>query len=165
MTHCVLGHHAWLDELQQAVGAARLRADPGPAVTSEWLTTHHRSSDIAIDVEIAHRCPPDDVVDGRWAAREQAARERERGCVDGVACGRHVGDALDREQRTEDLLAQHARTWGQAGGETRRAEPALGRRLRAERGERALAGRSARVALDALLRLAFDQRRYVGGEL
>ena len=74
-------------------------------------------------------------------------------CVD-------VAHPLDREQRAEDLLAQHGRVGGQVARERGRAEPAVARaaRCRARRSARPLSA-SARVAADALLRALLDQRR------
>src|SRR5437868_10330974 len=109
MTHCVLGHYAGFDELEEVVGAAGLRADPGAAVASKWLTTDHRSSDVAVYIEVSDRCPADDVIDRRGAAREEAAGEREGGSVDRIARGLHLRYALDRKHGAEDLLAQHSR--------------------------------------------------------
>src|SRR4051812_1909445 len=129
MTHCVLGDHARFDELEEVVRPACLRADARAAIAAEWLTTDHRSGDIAVHVEVPHRCPPGDMVDGGRTAREETAGERERGGVDGVAGSFHVAYALDGQQGTEDLLAQDARLSGQIGGYPRQAEPALGRRV------------------------------------
>src|SRR3954471_5677982 len=165
MTHRVLGHHAWLDELEQIVRPTGLRADPRAPVAAEWLTTDHRSSDVAVDVEVPDRSPTDDIVDRLRAAREEATGERERGRVDRVARRRHVSGALDREQRAEDLLAQDARSAGEIGRDARAAEPALGRRIVAGRLDPPLARGGARVALDAFLCLALDQRRHVRREL
>src|SRR5204863_8831148 len=101
MTHCVLGHHARLDELEEVVRAARLRADAGAAVASEWLTTDHRSSDVAVHVEVADGRAPHDLFDRRRATGEEPAGEREWRRVDGVARRIHVRHALHGEQRAE----------------------------------------------------------------
>ena len=56
--------------------------------------------------------------------------------------------ALDREQRAEDLLAQHGRAGRQVGGDGGRAEPALaGHRLAAGPAIRPSRGRALRVAV------------------
>ena len=60
------------------------------------------------------------------AAREQAARERERERIDHVAGLVHVAHRGHRQQRAEDLLAQDRRVGREIGHEPRRAEPALG---------------------------------------
>src|SRR3954470_12989355 len=153
MTHCVLGHHTRFDELEEIVGAARLGADARAAVAAKWLTSDDRSSDVAVHVEVPDRCPVDDVVDGRRAPGEEAAGKRERGSVDRVARSFHVLDALDGEQRAEDLLADDARLAREIGRDPRATEPALAWRVGPRRGDGPLARRGARVLLDPLLRL------------
>ncbi len=71
---------------------------------------------------------------------------------------------LDGEQRAEDLLAQQRRVGREAGGDRRRAEPAFARQVSRDRDQLAVAGGELAVPVDALLRLALDQRRHVGGE-
>src|SRR3954453_18733413 len=102
----VLGDHRRLDELQQVRGTARLRAGPGEPVATERLAADHRARDLAVDVEVADGRPAGPVVDGARRAREQPAGEAERRGVDAVARLLDGLDALDRQQRTEDLLLQ-----------------------------------------------------------
>src|SRR5215207_9082473 len=85
VAHRVLGHDARLDELEQVAGTARLRTGPRQAVAAERLARDHRAGDRAIDVEVADRRALDHVLDGVGIAREEPAREAERGGVDAVA--------------------------------------------------------------------------------
>ena len=55
VAHRVLGDDARLDELEQVVGAAGLRADAGQAVAAERLAADHRAGDVAVHVEVADR--------------------------------------------------------------------------------------------------------------
>ena len=78
MPHRVLGDDARLDELQQVVRAAGLRAGAGQAVAAERLARDHRARDVAVDVEVADRQPAADALDDAGVAAEEAAGERER---------------------------------------------------------------------------------------
>src|SRR4051794_28442988 len=106
VAHRVLGDHAGLDEAEQVVRAAGLGARAGDAVAAEGLAGDHRAGDRAVDVEIADRQPRDEVVDRARVAREQAAGEREAQGVDALDGLVEVPDALDGQQRAEDLVAQ-----------------------------------------------------------
>src|SRR5688572_21116552 len=75
VAHRVLGDHVGLDEVQQVVRPARLRARAGEPVAAERLAPDHRASDGAVDVEVADRRALDDAVDGVRVAREQPAGE------------------------------------------------------------------------------------------
>ncbi len=55
VAHGVLRHRAGLDELQQVVRAAGLRAGAGQAPAAERLAADHRAGDLAVDVQVADR--------------------------------------------------------------------------------------------------------------
>jgi len=138
---------------------------PERRVAAERLAPDHRARDRAVHVQVADRRTLDDALDRVRVAREQAAGQRERQLVDAIHRGVDVPRALDREDRPEDLLAQHGRVGGQVGGDGGRDEPAaVGHAVAALGGDAAGLRRERPVALDPLACLLLDHRRHVGAE-
>src|SRR5437879_8451534 len=71
----VLGHRTRLDELQEVVRAARLRADAREAVAAEGLAADARPGDGAVHVEVPGAEFVRGTPDVHRRAREEAARE------------------------------------------------------------------------------------------
>ena len=106
----------------------------------------------AVDVEVADRRAARRRAPRCAGCGEQPAGQREGQLVDAVAGVVDVADALDGQQRAEDLLAA-ARASRRAGRRPRAAgEPARGRDAVAVGGEPSGSARELGVALDALLR-------------
>src|SRR3989442_15879463 len=93
-----------LDELQQVVGTAGLRAGARKAVAAERLAADERAGDGAIDVEVSRPEFLRGAADVRRGAREESARQRVLAVVgEGERVVEVVG-THDREDRPEDLL-------------------------------------------------------------
>src|SRR5436305_8867902 len=107
--HRILADRSGLYELEQVVRPARLAAGTRELVAAEWLSPHFRARNPAVDIKVADRRTRADRSDGRGVAGEQPAGERIGEVLHDLASLFQVGDGLDSEKWTEDLLAQHGR--------------------------------------------------------
>src|SRR5450756_2128385 len=158
--HRVLRRHARLEELQQVVRPARLRADAAHLEAAERLALDERSGDAAVDVEIADAVIAQEPLEGSRAAADEAAGE---GVLDAVGDGQrlvYVGGLQDGDHETEDLLLRDDRVRPHVDADVGRDEIAAA-------GPAALGrlddGGQRRLAL-ALLDVALDLDHRVGGD-
>src|SRR5205823_12574405 len=100
----VLRHDARLDELEQVVRPAGLRAHAREAVAAERLAADERAGDGAVDVEVPGSQLLGGAADARRGAREEPGRERVLGIVGERERLVEVVRAHDGEERPEDLL-------------------------------------------------------------
>ena len=161
----VLGHDAGLDEVQQVIGAAGLRARPRQAVAAERLAPDHRAGRRAVDVEVADRRAGDDVRDRARVAAEQPAGQRDRQRVDAIAGLVDVARPArpSAAARRSPRAAAASRAAGPSPRSARHTSPRRGCRSSRSRSRRS--ARRARRSGARAPGLALDDRRHVGGEV